>query len=109
MLSRGQRVEDLDESTAREVLLEPGEFSLHHGVTLHSSEANNSGERRIGFAWMVIPTHVKSTLGRRKVTLLSGTDRHGHWDHDPIPTQDRDPVVRAAMDEALRRYKTDAK
>jgi hypothetical protein len=108
MLSRGQRVEDLDASVAREVLLEPGEFSLHHGVVLHSSEPNLSDDRRIGFAWMVIPTCVRSTLGRRRATLLGGVDRHGHWDHDPIPTVDRDPAVRAAMDDALRRYKTDA-
>jgi hypothetical protein len=109
MLSRGQSVEDLDPSIAREVLLEPGEFSLHHGVALHSSEPNLSDDRRIGFAWMVIPTYVRSTLGRRRATLMSGEDRHKHWDHDPIPTVDRDPGVRAAMDEALKRYKTDAK
>jgi ectoine hydroxylase-related dioxygenase (phytanoyl-CoA dioxygenase family) len=109
MLSRGQRVDDLDPSTAREVLLEPGEFSLHDGVTLHSSEANSSEERRIGFAWMVVPAHVRSTTGRRAATLVHGEDKYGYWDHDPEPKIDRDPAIYALMQASLQHYKTAAK
>ena len=104
LLARGQRVEDLDESTAQEVLLEPGEFSLHHGVVLHSSEPNHSADRRIGFAWMVMPTSVRSTQGRRRATLLCGEDRFGHWEHDRIPTVDRDPALLEEMAATRRRY-----
>jgi non-heme Fe2+,alpha-ketoglutarate-dependent halogenase len=92
LLSRGQALVDVDESTAVDLVLKPGEFSIHHGHLFHSSEPNTSDDRRIGFAMMFIPTHVESTIGRRAATLVSGEDRYGYWDHDPLPTRDRDPV-----------------
>lgn len=104
MLSRGQEVRGLDTAGAIEVLLRPGEFSLHDGELLHNSDRNLSGDRRIGYALMVFPTSVRSTQGRRSMTLLAGTDRHGHWDHDPMPTRDRDPVIWELMNQAHRRY-----
>ena len=52
----------------------PGEFSLHHERTAHASEPNRSADRRIGFAFFYIPTHVRSTIGRRQATLVRGVD-----------------------------------
>ena len=104
LLARGQRVEGLDEASAREVLLEPGELSLHDGLVLHSSEPNESSDRRIGFAWMVMPTSVRSSQGRRRATLLCGDDRHGHWEHDRIPEVDRDPALLAEMLATRKKY-----
>lgn len=105
LLSRGQAVEDADESRAIDLSLRAGEFSIHHGQLLHSSPPNESDDRRIGFALMVMPTHVRSTLGRRSVTLLCGEDAHGHWDLDPVPTRDRDPVIWRLMHEANQAYR----
>jgi non-heme Fe2+,alpha-ketoglutarate-dependent halogenase len=105
LLSRGQALTDVDDSKAVDIVLKPGEFSLHHGHLFHSSEPNVSDDRRIGFAMMFIPAHVESTIGRRGATLINGEDRYGHWDHDPRPTRDRDPVIWDLMHQADRHYR----
>ena len=105
LLSRGQYVADVDESDAFDAVLRPGEFSIHDGNLLHASPPNISQDRRIGLGLMLFPAHARSTTGRRSVTLLSGEDRHGHWDHDPLPTQDRDPVIWALMRAADTHYR----
>jgi non-heme Fe2+,alpha-ketoglutarate-dependent halogenase len=105
LLSRGQALADVDDSNAADIVLKPGEFSLHHGHLFHSSEPNVSDDRRIGFALMCIPASVESTIGRRAATLISGEDRYGHWDHDPLPTCDRDPVIWDLMHQADRHYR----
>jgi len=105
LLSRGQAIADVDDRTAVDIVLKPGEFSLHHGHLFHSSEPNTSDDRRIGFAMMFIPAHVESIIGRRSATLISGKDRFGHWDHDPFPTRDRDPVIWDLMHQADRHYR----
>lgn len=46
LLSRGQALVDVDESTAVDLVLKPGEFSIHHGHLFHSSEPNTSDDRR---------------------------------------------------------------
>ena len=108
LLSRGQKVAAVDESAAVDVLLQPGEMSIHHGNLLHSSEPNVSDSRRIGFALMMFPTHVRSSLGRRPATLIRGVDRYGYWDHDPLPRYDRDPVIWQLMADADRAYRDKA-
>lgn len=105
LLSRGQVVPDVDESRAVDLVLKAGEFSIHHGNLLHSSEPNESDDRRIGFSLMVMPAHCRSTIGRRPATLLHGRDRFGNWDLDPMPTQDRDPVIWNLMNKANAHYR----
>jgi hypothetical protein len=105
LLSRGQRIDGLDEARAVDLVLQPGEFSLHNERTIHGSLANNSTMDRIGFAIFFIPTRVRSTIGRRTAWLVRGTDRYGHWDPDPMPRFDRDPIVLEHMNAAYRRYK----
>ena len=47
---RGERIDiAVDESQARDVLLCPGEMSLHHSNIVHGSNPNTSDEPRIGF------------------------------------------------------------
>src|SRR5258708_27372418 len=75
MLARGQTIEDIDDGAGVELVLDAGEFSLHHERTAHSSRANISDDRRIGFAFFYIPTHVQSTMGRRTALLVRGEDR----------------------------------
>ncbi|MBX2886999.1 MAG: phytanoyl-CoA dioxygenase family protein [Granulosicoccus sp.] len=50
ILTRGQVVTDVDASRSVELVLEPGQMSLHHGEIIHGSQPNLSNERRIGFA-----------------------------------------------------------
>jgi hypothetical protein len=105
MLARGQSLLVEDESSAVTIELEPGQFSLHHERTAHGSKINQTTARRIGFAFFYIPTHVRSTIGRRTGTLVRGTDRFGHWDADPLPRYDLDPIAYDAMRRAWGQYR----
>jgi hypothetical protein len=49
LLFRGERVQTVDESLAVDVVLQPGEMSLHHSNLIHGSNPNTSDEPRIGF------------------------------------------------------------
>lgn len=49
LLERGERVNTVDESLAVDVVLEPGEMSLHQSTLVHGSNPNVSDEARIGF------------------------------------------------------------
>jgi hypothetical protein len=50
ILTRGQQIEDIDESIAVDLILKPGQMSLHHARTIHGSQPNRSTRRRAGFA-----------------------------------------------------------
>ncbi len=105
MLAKGQSIEGLDESQAVCMELAAGQFSLHHERMAHASRPNRGTDRRIGFAFFYIPTHVRSTLGRRRATLVRGVDRHGHWDPDHEPRIDLDPASMAQLSAAWGEYK----
>jgi non-heme Fe2+,alpha-ketoglutarate-dependent halogenase len=95
LLLRGQEVAvTVDESKADYMELGAGQMSLHHGLMFHGSEENRDDERRIGIAIRYIPTRVKPVAGlpRDSVQLARGVDRYGHFDLEPRPTRDLDPV-----------------
>lgn len=48
LLKSGQTIAEVDESRARDVVLQPGEMSLHHGDIIHGSNPSRSGPPRIG-------------------------------------------------------------
>ena len=104
LLARGQTIERVDDSAAIDLVLGPGEFSLHHERILHGSLPNRSDRQRIGLTVFFIPTSVRSTVGRRTASLVRGVDDYGHWDVDPVPTWDRDPEIMAHMRAAHKRY-----
>ena len=105
MLARGQALQIADDADAVTMELAPGEFSLHQERTAHGSQRNRTDRRRIGFAFFYIPTHVRSVTGRRSATLVRGTDRFGHWDADPLPRFDRDPLAMDALRAAWGQYR----
>lgn len=50
LVRRGERVcAEVDESEAVDVVLRPGEMSLHHSNIIHGSNPNTSDEPRVGF------------------------------------------------------------
>ena len=50
ILTRGQQIADVDESQAVDLVLRPGQMSMHHARTIHGSQPNRSAQRRAGFA-----------------------------------------------------------
>jgi len=104
LLARGQTIKGLDESTAVDLVLRAGEFSLHHERILHGSLPNQSDGQRIGLTIFYIPTSVRSTVGRRTASLVRGVDDYCHWDADPEPLRDREPEILAHMRAAHARY-----
>jgi non-heme Fe2+,alpha-ketoglutarate-dependent halogenase len=105
LLSRGQEIAvEVDRSRAVDVVLRPGEMSLHHVRIFHGSEANRSDHRRIGYAIRYIPTHVRQVSGpRTSAFLVRGVDRFGHFDDEPVPASDFAPEAVAAYETALDR------
>jgi non-haem Fe2+, alpha-ketoglutarate-dependent halogenase len=49
LLERGEQVTTVIEADALDVLLQPGDMSLHHNTIVHGSKPNTSGRPRIGF------------------------------------------------------------
>ncbi len=90
LLTRGQEVAvEVDPRDAVDLVLSPGEMSLHHVRIVHGSEPNRAGYRRIGFAIRYVPTYVKQTAGPKDfATLVRGTDRYRHFEYEHGPTVD---------------------
>jgi hypothetical protein len=104
LLSRGQEIAvEVDESKAVDILLEPGEISLHHIKLVHGSAPNRSADRRIGFAMRYIPPHVRQIRMRDSAMLVRGVDRFHHFDPEPRPRHDIDEAALAAHADAINR------
>jgi non-heme Fe2+,alpha-ketoglutarate-dependent halogenase len=89
MLTRGQEIAvEVDESKAVDIMLQPGEMSLHDIKLVHGSAPNQSTDRRIGLAIRYLPAHVRQTKGRDSAMLCRGEDRYGHFDLEPRPIYD---------------------
>ncbi len=95
LLTRGQVVDaDFDEAHAVDLVLGPGQFSMHHVRLIHASEPNRSRDRRIGLAIRYIAPHVRQTSGVPDSALLvRGVDRHGHFEAEQSPAADMDPAA----------------
>eukprot|EP00947_MAST-08B_sp_MAST-8B-sp1_P001355 g1355.t1 len=68
--------EDIDEADVVDLVLNPGDVSIHHPNIVHGSEANDSARRRCGLTIRFIPTTTECTQPEQPVMLLRG---------DPVP------------------------
>ena len=92
ILTRGQTIAQVDETQAVDLILDPGQISLHHGRTIHSSAPNFSGKRRVGVAMQqFLPPHVRERNGRGFAQLARGKDEHNHFDLIERPAADMTP------------------
>ena len=98
-------IEPFDDTDAPFAALATGEFSLHNTLCIHSSSANNSGDRRIGLGISYIPAHVRH-IGTHSVSamLVRGEDRYGNFELEYPPTGD-DAVDAANHAEVYRTYR----
>lgn len=82
----------IDLDSARDIVLEPGQVSLHDVALVHGSQPNTSGRRRAGFAIRYMPATslydrsinpgqasatVPLEFAARPIWLVRGQDRHG--------------------------------
>ena len=103
LLTRGQEIQvDVGERETVDLVLEPGQMSLHHVLTIHGSAPALGGDRRIGVAVRYIPTSIRQTTGfRDSATLVRGEDRYGHFELEPIPQADMDSAAMAAYEKKI--------
>ena len=92
LLSRGQEVAvDVDESKAVDVVLEPGQVSLHHGRIFHASGPNGADHDRIGLVFRFLTPAVRQQVAQRDYAMqVRGLDALGHWIHVAPPTRNFD-------------------
>lgn len=95
MLSRGQEIAvKVDEDKAIDVVLKPGEMSLHHVLLVHGSSDNRTDVPRVGFAVRYIPTRLRQLgIDRTSATLVRGKDVYGNFDHEIRPEGDLHPAA----------------
>ena len=103
ILSRGQEIgEGIDPSAAIDVVLQPGEMSLHHGYVVHGSQPNLSADRRIGLnaQYISAETHPLSEV-RSSALRLRGERRNRFFDDEFDPSGVYAPVDCKRRDEVL--------
>lgn len=88
LLTRGQEIAvEVDDRDAIEVILKPGQMSLHHGRVIHGSHPNTSDDRRIGIAIRYISTKMKQSPGGNMAAMLvRGEDQYNHFRHCNRPS-----------------------
>lgn len=101
LLSRGQEIGGIDESSAVPGPLKPGEMSLHHGRCFHASAPNRSGDRRIGCAIRYVTPEVRQGLHRDFAMLVRGRDAAQGWINLAGPRGLFDPRDLRFYDEVL--------
>ena len=100
ILTRGQQINGLDESKAVDLILRPGQMSLHNQQIAHASMPNRSDDRRIGFAIQSYLTpDVRQTLGRSLVQQVRGGPLPDHHEVYPRPQGDMTEQGLAHRDE----------
>jgi ectoine hydroxylase-related dioxygenase (phytanoyl-CoA dioxygenase family) len=107
LLSRGQEIAvTVNESKAVDVVLQPGQMSLHHVLIVHGSEPNTAKWPRVGFAVRYVPTYVRQVNGEKdSATLVRGKDTYNYFEHEKPPEGDLHPDAvarhKAIMDRQL--------
>ena len=99
ILTRGQVIPNIDRSQAVDLILEPGEMSIHHGAIIHGSQPNKSNQRRIGFSLQsYVPPSIKQVVGKNIWTHIRGQKRKDingielsrpNYNMDPITVEQR--------------------
>ncbi len=87
-LTRGQEIAvAVDESRAVDLVLQPGQMSLHHLWIVHGSNANRSDQPRIGLAIRYVAPCVRQESGERPLAMLvRGNNDGGNFTLAQQPT-----------------------
>ena len=102
MLSRGQEIAvDVNEDETVDLVLQPGEMSLHHGKIFHASHANKSNDKRIGFVVRCLPSAARQTFGKGIASHLCGA--YDDKNFDLLPAADDNAPSAQLFSDILRR------
>ena len=94
MLTRGQQIEDIDETLAVNLEVDTGKAVIFAYRIAHASHPNRSNDRRIGLAIRYIPPDARQQYAETdSATLVRGKDTVGHFELGPEPACDFDPVT----------------
>lgn len=98
VLYLGQTIVDVCDDDSILCPLNPGEASLHHGWTVHSSTANKSKDRRIGLNIQYIRTSMYQQNSQSDSALLiRGSDSFGHFEPDALPPNEIPPDAKERL------------
>ena len=95
LLTRGQVMkQEMEEEKALDVIVAPGEISLHHVNIAHASAPNHSDDRRIGLALRYVTPRVRQVTGvPDAATLVRGEDKLGNFEMEPAPEYNMAPAA----------------
>jgi len=94
MLTRGQQIENIDENLAVNLEVDTGKAVIFAFRIAHASHPNRSNDRRIGLAIRYIPPDARQQYAETdSATLVRGEDTAGHFELEPEPVCDFDPVA----------------
>lgn len=98
----GEHLEDVDETEAVDLTLQPGEMSLHHLHVVHGSPPNTSERSRIGYVVRYFPTWMGAEGAMSSALLVRGEDAYGFHEKETPPVSHRDPATIDAWRRALQ-------
>lgn len=99
-------VEPFDDADPRPMALEPGQFSMHHGLVPHRSGPNTSSHRRVGLAFHYTPTHTRPAgTVRQAAILVRGEDRYRHFQQVHAATSEFSPEAIAHHERSVGLYR----
>ena len=85
---------DVDTSKGADLVLRPGQMSLHHGEIIHGSQPNHSKERRIGFALQSYAApEVRQIVGKNLWMDIRGENPREDSEQLQRPQFDLDPAA----------------
>tara|TARA_B100000446_G_scaffold151206_1_gene145968 strand:- start:192 stop:1025 length:834 start_codon:yes stop_codon:yes gene_type:complete len=94
MLTRGQSISGIDEDKAVNLEVQTGQAVLFAFRIAHASYPNQTDDRRIGLAIRYIPTDTQQQYSDQdSAALVRGVDNHQHFELEPEPRYDFDPVT----------------
>lgn len=101
LLSRGQEVQvDVAAEDRVAIELQPGQISLHHGLTIHGSGPNTSDDRRIAaVVRFCTPEIAQQVADKDYAMLVRGADRTGNFINIAPPRATFAPEALALYDE----------
>lgn len=77
ILTRGQKIADVDAAARIDLILRPGQMSLHHARVIHGSQPNRGKQRRVGVALQAyMPSGAAQTIGENLWLPIRGNCTH---------------------------------